>query len=120
MSEKRVDESWKDKVETEKETVVKETVVNEDSSSAAQMEEFPEPTFSIFISSLAMQALIALGEIENPITNKKETEKEQAKYLIDTISMIQEKTKNNLTEEEAKVVDQVLYELRMKYVSISQ
>ncbi|MBU4305189.1 MAG: DUF1844 domain-containing protein [Candidatus Omnitrophica bacterium] len=81
------------------------------------MEEFPEPTFSVFISSLAMQALIALGEIENPITNKKETEPEQAKYLIDTISMIQEKTKNNLTEEEAKIIDQILYELRMKYVA---
>ena len=77
----------------------------------------PEPSFSMFISSLSMQTLIFLGEIDSPITNKKEENIEQAKYMIDTITMIKEKTKGNLDAGEANLIDNVLYELRMKYTA---
>jgi len=77
----------------------------------------PEPNFSIFVSSLSMQTLIFLGEIDNPLTHKKETNPEQAKYMIDTLSMLKEKTKGNLSGHEANLLDNVLYELRMKYTA---
>ncbi|MCP4649891.1 MAG: DUF1844 domain-containing protein [PVC group bacterium] len=80
----------------------------------------PPVDFSLFISSLGMQALLSLGEIENPMTNKKEQDLIQAKYLIDTMEMIQGKTTGNLTDDEQKMLDQILYELRMKFVSISK
>ena len=76
-----------------------------------------EPDFSIFASSLSMQALIFLGEIDNPITHKKEENLDQAKYMIDTLSMLKEKTKGNLSANEANLLDNVLYELRMKYTA---
>lgn len=76
-----------------------------------------EPNFSMFVSSLSMQTLIFLGEIDNPITHKKEENLNQAKYIIDTLVMLKEKTKGNLTANEANLIDNVLYELRMKYTA---
>lgn len=76
-----------------------------------------EPSFSIFVSSLSMQALIFLGEIDNPITHKKEENLNQARYIIDTLTMLKEKTKGNLTANEANLLDNVLYELRTKYTA---
>ncbi len=76
-----------------------------------------EPDFSIFVSSLSMQTLIFLGEIDNPLTHKKEENLDQAKYIIDTLAMLKEKTKGNLTANEANLIDNVLYELRMKYTA---
>ncbi len=76
-----------------------------------------EPNFSIFTSSLSMQTLIFLGEIDNPVTHKKEENLGQAKYIIDTLVMLKEKTKGNLTANEANLIDNVLYELRMKYTA---
>ena len=77
----------------------------------------PEPNFSIFVSSLSMQALIFLGEIDNPMTHKKDENIDQAKYIIDTLAMFKEKTKGNLAANEADLIDNVLYELRMKYTA---
>lgn len=76
-----------------------------------------EPNFSMFVSSLSMQALIFLGEIDNPITHKKEENLDQARYMIDTLVMLKEKTKGNLSANEANLIDNVLYELRMKYTA---
>jgi hypothetical protein len=76
--------------------------------------------FSFFITSLGMQALVALGEIPNPTNNKKESNLDQAKYIIDTIGMLKDKTKGNLTQEEEAVVDNILYELRMKYLELTK
>lgn len=79
--------------------------------------EFPgmEATFNIFITSLGMQAMIFIGEAPNPMTNEVKVELERAKYLIDTITMIGEKTKGNLTDEEQKLIEDILYGLRLKY-----
>lgn len=77
------------------------------------------PDFNLFISSLSMQALILLGEIDSPFTHKKEMNLDQAKYVIDTIAMLKDKTKSNLTEDEIGFIDNILYELRMKYTAKS-
>ncbi|MBN1872552.1 MAG: DUF1844 domain-containing protein [Candidatus Omnitrophica bacterium] len=75
------------------------------------------PTFSLFLSSLSMQTLIFLGEIDNPITHKKDENLDQAKFIIDTLTMLKEKTKGNLTDHENQMIDNILYELRMKYTA---
>lgn len=114
-SQKKVDESYKTQIEKEK-------TVSEGSSPAAKetpaQKEFviPEPNFPFFITTLAMQATIALGDAQNPADGKKEKSLPQAKFLIDTLGMLQEKTKNNLTPEENSMLEGVLYELRMRYV----
>ncbi len=74
-----------------------------------------EPKFSIFLTSLGMQAMIFLGEMPNPINNETKVELDRAKYMIDTIALIKEKTQGNLSAEEQKLIDDILYGLRLKY-----
>ncbi|PIR65618.1 MAG: DUF1844 domain-containing protein [Candidatus Omnitrophica bacterium CG12_big_fil_rev_8_21_14_0_65_43_15] len=103
---KKIDESWKNSAEKEK------SVQNE----PAPKQDF-KMSFPVFVSSLGMQALAALGEMENPLTKKKELDLEQAKYMIEIIEILQEKTKGNLTSEESQMIEGLLYQLRMLYVS---
>lgn len=103
---KDIDETWKETVEKEKEALKKDNKFIP-----------PEPDFSFFITTLALQASIALGAVPNPVTNKKEEDPSQAKFLIDTLGMLKEKTKGNLTSEETTLLENVLYELRMQYIS---
>jgi len=106
---KKVDESWKENVEKEKQQ-------------PKQEEKFvpPEPDFKFFITTLTLQASIALGHMANPSTNKVEKDPVQAKFLIDTLSMLQEKTKGNLTKEEADLLENLLYELRTAYLAAGE
>ena len=77
----------------------------------------PKPDFSFFITTLSLQASIALGQIPNPSTNKTEEDLTQAKFLIDTLDMFTDKTKGNLGEEESKLLENFLYELKSVYIS---
>ena len=61
-------------------------------------------------------AIQALGEIPNPLSGKTEKDLLQAKYSIDILALLKEKTKGNLEEEEAKILDEVLYGLRMRFI----
>jgi hypothetical protein len=72
--------------------------------------------FSTFILSLSTSALVHLGELPDPITNKKEVNLQLAKQTISIIEMLKEKTKGNLTKEEASLLDNVLYDVRLKYL----
>jgi hypothetical protein len=76
-----------------------------------------EADFATFIYSLNTQALLFLGKIPNPISKKYEKDIGTAKYLIDTIDMLSKKTKGNLDENETKLVENILYDLRMAYIS---
>ena len=73
--------------------------------------------FATFIYSLNTQALLFLGKIPNPISKKYEKDIDTAKYLIDTIDMLSKKTKGNLDENESKLIENILYDLRMAYIS---
>lgn len=76
----------------------------------------PEPDFSFFVSTLAMQVSIFLGEMPNPVTNQKEENLPQAKFIIDTLDMLKDKTKGNLNSEEDSLLENILYNLRMLYL----
>jgi len=76
----------------------------------------PEINFTSFIFSLSTSALIQLGEVEDPFTQKKSKNLPVAKQTIDLIGMLKEKTKGNLTSDEEKFLDNVLFDLRMRYV----
>ena len=72
--------------------------------------------FVTLISSLTSQAWIQLGKIKNPINDKIEKNLEAASMSIDMLTMIQDKTKNNLEEYESKLLDQSLSDLKMNFV----
>lgn len=75
----------------------------------------PESIFNTFITSLGLQAMFFMGEMPNPMTNETKVELQRAQYLIETIAMIKEKTAGNLASEEQKLIDDILYGLRLKY-----
>lgn len=77
----------------------------------------PEVTFSTFLMSLSSSALVALGEIPEPTTGKTEFMPHIAKQTIDILAMIQRKTEQGLDDEEKKLLCDLLYDLRMKYVN---
>lgn len=103
---KNIDSDWKEAAEKEKETLKKEGKFVP-----------PEADFTFFVTTLALQASIAMGQVPNPATNKKEEDPAQAKFLIDTLGMLKDKTKGNLNAEEDSFLDNLLYELRMHYIS---
>ncbi len=77
----------------------------------------PEPSFSTFLTFFFFrQTLIFLGELPHPETQRMEKNLPMAKYLIDTLGVIKEKTQGNLTPEEKSQLDAFLTELRMHYV----
>ncbi|MCX5701213.1 MAG: DUF1844 domain-containing protein [Candidatus Omnitrophica bacterium] len=77
----------------------------------------PKPDFKFFITTLSLQATIFLGQIPNPVTQKSEEDLTQAKFIIDTLDLLNEKTKGNLTKEESDLLENLLYELRTVYLS---
>jgi hypothetical protein len=106
MENKKIDDSWKEAVEKEKEESKKEGKFTP-----------PEPDFNFFITTLSLQASISLGQVPNPATNKTEEDLSQAKFIIDTLGMLKEKTEGNLKPEESNLLDNLLYELRMQYIN---
>ena len=82
----------------------------------AQEAPLPEINFSTFVISLSTQALMHLGEIGNPLTGKVEEDRPVAKQMIDIIGMLREKTRGNLNPGEDRLIEDILFDLRMKYV----
>lgn len=75
-----------------------------------------EMDFSGFILSLNASALIHLGEIPDPHSKKREVNIPAAKHTITILEILAEKTEGNLTEEEKQLLDDMIYNIRMKYV----
>ena len=83
-------------------------------------EEKPEPfevDFSTFIISLTSSAFYHLGDMADPSTGKKEVNLPAVQQTIDMLIMLREKTKGNLKEDENKLLEQLIYELQVKYVA---
>lgn len=78
--------------------------------------QLPEINFATFIMSLNASALVNLGVIDDPATGTKSKNLPVGKQTIDILSMLEEKTQGNLSEDEAQMLKDILYELRMLYV----
>jgi hypothetical protein len=120
--EKHVDESWKDQVA--KAQGEHEGCSGEDCGCGHEGEEgpegIPEVNFFNYIMSMGYQAMIFLGEVPHPATGKAEKNLAQAKFLIDTLLMLREKTKGNLETKEEQFLSGTIYELQMKFVEVSK
>ena len=83
--------------------------------------EMPQVDFSTFVLSLGTTALYQLGIVADPATGATvEPEPALAQQTIDTLEMLRDKTRGNLDEEERKLIDSLLYELRMRFVEKSR
>ena len=105
----------------EKEAEQKEEKEEKEEKKEGQKREVPLPeiTFSNFVFSLTTQALIQLGEIQDPESKKSLKNLPFAKQTIDLIGILKDKTRGNLTKEEEALIDSALYDLKMRYVKAS-
>ena len=78
--------------------------------------QLPEVTFSTFILSLASSTLMHLGEVPTPDTGRTEKNIVLAKHSVDLLNMLGDKFNNGLTDDEKKLLQDVLYEVKIKYV----
>lgn len=100
----------------EEKKVEKEENKEQVSEAETQRPPLPEVNFTSLVFSLSSSALFHLGEIADPQTGEKKKDLPLAKHSVDTIAMLKEKTAGNLTEEEQKFVENVLTDLRWRYV----
>lgn len=141
--QKKVDSSWKNKIEKERDVEepetqdepVKEEATAEPQPSCEQPDDQPaadtddtsaderpplgQPTFTSLVSQLTMQAMYSLGLVQMPDGNAPEADLEQAQYLIDMLALVEEKTEGNLTDEENKGLADTIHQLRMAFVAVT-
>jgi len=91
----------------------------EDIASAedAAVGQSPPATFEFLAHTLFTQALMALGRIPNPITKQAHRNLPTARHFIDTLTMLEQKTAGNLTEDERRMLEEIQHQLRMMYMN---
>jgi hypothetical protein len=91
-----------------------------DPAEAAQMQGMPPADFQALVGTMVTQALMYMGAFPDPETGRAIVSLEHARFHIDLLGVLNEKTKNNLTPEEAADLAQALNELRVRFVEIVQ
>jgi hypothetical protein len=93
----------------------------ENTHDEAQDQEASAITFVGFVLSLAHTAAVHFGDVPDPVSGQQaSTNLEAAQQMIDILALLEEKTRGNLTAEERQLLEQILYELRMRYVEVSK
>jgi hypothetical protein len=135
MPEKKliIDEDWKTQVQAEKEAAVK---ISPDETAAARSRatrdasqpataapagrpaefQMPPASLEMLVTTLATEALVALGQVPHPATGELRAERNQAQYIIDTVDVLRQKTQGNLTPDEQQMIDSVLHQLRLVFL----
>jgi len=86
----------------------------------AVTDELPRIDFATFVLSLSHSALVHLGDAPNPINGAPDQNLPMARQTIDLLGLLEQKTQGNLSGEEERVLQQVLYDLRLRYVEVSR
>jgi len=89
-------------------------------SKRAQTRELPPVNFATFVISLSSSVLIHMGLVEDPMSGQVNRDLALARQTIDILGMLQEKTRGNLSEEEGRLMESILYDLRMHFVEESR
>lgn len=125
-----IDEDWKSQVQAEKEAAKQggPSPTGEPASAgeaAASTSapphdpQMPPASFEMLVTTLATEALVALGQVPHPATNKAELHRNHAQYIIDMLDVLRQKTKGNLSPQEQQLIDDVLHQMRMLFVAVA-
>lgn len=118
--EKRIiiDDDWKSRVQREKEQMLR---ADENSADPlpADDQEWPAASFMFLVMSMATQAMVALGQIPDPVDGKLVLRSAMARHYIDMLGVLEEKTKGNLDTEEQQYLQEVLRQLRFAFVAVT-
>ena len=126
-----VDDDWKREAQAEKERLDREAQAAAGpqgprpadapptgrAAAHGERMRLPPASFSALVQTLATQAMIFMSDEHDPQTGESLRRLDMAKHQIDILGMLEEKTKGNLTEDEKRLLDAILYELRMAYVN---
>ena len=86
-----------------------------DAGKTSQPPQLPPPSFSLLVATFASQAMVAFGKAPDPIDGKREVRLELARHAIDMLDILEQKTKGNLTADEAAMLEGILHQLRMEF-----
>jgi hypothetical protein len=113
--EMKADQDWKEQAQAEKERLSREI----DGAGEGRADSLPPASFDSLLRQLAMQAAMCLGEIPDPTSGNSDVNLGLARYHIDMLGVLQEKTQGNLSPEEESAIKGLLTDLRMRFVSAS-
>ncbi|MCC7145860.1 MAG: DUF1844 domain-containing protein [Phycisphaeraceae bacterium] len=121
-----IDSDWKAQAQAEKQKLAEKAknapgagAAGRAGGSATGPGGVPPANFEMLVSTLATQALLALGAIPDPRSGQRFHSPELARHHIDMLSVIEQKTKGNLSEEEENMLVGTLYELRQRYIQVA-
>lgn len=115
-----VDEDWKQQAEKEKEKLVAQEEAEKEKAGQGRRGPLPQGDFTGLVSMLFTQTLFSLGFLQTKGEEKRPIDLGMAKYNIDLLEMLEEKTKGNLNEDEQATLVNTLNELRMAYVKVAE
>ena len=111
-----VDDDWKEQVQQEKQQL--NETASDDGAETDEQQEIPPASFLSLLSLLGAQAMGGLGVLPDPMTGQPRVNKPLAKHFIDTLGILEEKTKGNLNDDEAAHLRDALHQLRMMFVAV--
>ncbi len=117
-----VDSDWKAQAQAEKEKLeqkLKDDQAQTGPGPSGPGGGLPPASFETLVSTMVTQALFALGAIPDPRTGQRFENLDLARHHIDLLSVLQEKTKGNLSEDESAMISTTLYELRSRYIQLA-
>ena len=122
-----IDDDWKEQVAAEKEALKQAAEAEQAEAGAAAAEAQPETespgtmppaSLEMLVTTLATEAMVALGQIPNPVTQEAAVSLDHATYAIDMLDMLKAKTKGNLTGAEDTMLTDLLHQLRMMFIAV--
>jgi hypothetical protein len=123
-----IDSDWKAQAQAEKQRLAEKSKAaapqakpsgGAPGSGAAGAQGLPPASFETLVSTMVTQALFAMGAIPDPRTGQRMQHLDLARHHIDMLTVLEEKTKGNLSEEETNLLGGALYELRTRYIQMS-
>ena len=109
-----VDDDWKEEARREKE------VADRQAQEAAPAEQWPEPSLAEIVQMLLLQATVGLGGMRDPQTGQAiPPDLQMARHYIDVLELLENKTRNNLDQNEQAMFSRLLYDLRMAFVQVA-
>jgi hypothetical protein len=115
----QIDSDWKAEAQAEKERLAKKEEAQAEREPDHRPGELPQPDFRALVGTLASQAIMGLGAVGDPKTGRVVIDLVTSRFSIDLLGVLEEKTRGNISEEEAKELTQTLAELRARFVQIS-
>ena len=116
-----IDEDWKSQVQAEKDAERLKQQERKHEQAAGTEAPLPAPTLSFLAGTLYLQGAMAMGLLPNPASEKQPAlQIDHARHAIELLSMLEQKTEGNRTPEESEEMEEMLHQLRLAFITVTQ